>query len=435
MDFKSLFKDHLTERRRALDADLEAVGRDAVIISSGAPFTYFADDNDAPFFPTPHFNHWCPMNGPHHLLHLGTGRKPRLIRYIPEDYWYEQAPLGDPFWVDGFDVVEAGTVDAVWAALGSVPNAAFIGNETVRAESAGLECNPGRLTSRLDWGRSYKTDYELSCLEQATATAARGHIAARQAFEAGASELDIHHAFVTAAGVTDDQLPYPSIVAVNEKGATLHYHGKRNVREGKVLLIDVGARHSGYASDITRTYRRDGAASAFAEIVDGLNAIQLGLCGAVEPGVPFGDLHHRAHLEIAGLLEKVGVIRANPEEAVREGWSRAFFPHGLGHHLGIQVHDVAGHQSDADGTPAPPPEQHSYLRNTRTLEERHCFTVEPGIYFIDMLLRPLREGEDSERFDWKLIDELSPCGGARIEDDIVVTGNGHRNLTTEHLPH
>ena len=99
------------------------------------------------------------------------------------------------------------------------------------------------------------------------------------------------------------------------------------------------------------------------------------------------------------------------------------------------MHDVAGHQSDADGTPAPPPEQHSYLRNTRTLEERHCFTIEPGIYFIDMLLRPLREGEDSERFDWKLIDELSPCGGARIEDDIVVTESGHRNLTTEHLPH
>ena len=108
------------------------------------------------------------------------------------------------------------------------------------------------------------------------------------------------------------------------------------------------------------------------------------------------------------------MIRADPEEAVREGWSRGFFPHGLGHHLGIQVHDVAGHQSDADG---------------------HYFTIEPGIYFIDMLLRPLREGEHSKRFDWKLIDELSPCGGVRIEDNVVVTGSGHRNLTTEHLPH
>ncbi len=435
MNIKALFQAHVTARRGALDSDLEATGRDTVVISSGAPMTYFADDNDAPFFPTPHFTHWCPMHGPHHLLLLRAGHEPRLIRYIPEDYWYEQAPLGDPFWVEGFDVVEVGTVDAAWAALGSVPNAAYIGNETARAEAAGLECNPERLTSRLNWGRSYKTDYELHCLEQATRIAARGHIAAKRAFEAGGSEMEIHHAFVTAAGVTDDQLPYPSIIAMNEKGATLHYHGKRGVRDGKVLLIDVGARHNGYASDITRTYGRHGDAAAFSKVVDGLNDIQLGLCKAVKPGVPFGDLHHQAHLEIAGLLNEIGVIRADPEESVREGWSRAFFPHGLGHHLGIQVHDVAGHQKNADGAPAPPPEQHPYLRNTRTLEERHCFTIEPGIYFIEMLLRPLREGEHSERFDWKLIDELSPSGGVRIEDNVVVTDTGHRNLTTEHLPH
>jgi len=98
------------------------------------------------------------------------------------------------------------------------------------------------------------------------------------------------------------------------------------------------------------------------------------------------------------------------------------------------VHDVGGHLADASGTKAPPPVQHPHLRNTRTIEPGHVFTIEPGLYFIEMLLREFRDGEHAERFNWPLIDELAPLGGIRIEDNVVVTEDGHRNLTRSYLP-
>ncbi len=435
IDLATLFQAHLAERLRTTTEALGQTGFEALVISSGKVHTYFADDQDAPFHPTPHFAHWCPMAGPHHALVVRPGRQPRLIRYAPEDFWYEQTPLGSPFWAAAFDLVEVGTVDDVWKEVGSLPRAAYIGNETDRAEAAGFEVNPALLTAHLDWFRTAKSDYEVQCIEEATVLAAQGHRAARQAFLAGASELDIHHAYVQAVGIVDHELPYGSIVALNEKGATLHYEGKRKVGNGAVLLIDAGAQVRGYAADITRTLTAPHCHPRFVDLLAGMEKLELDLCDMVKPGLPYGDLHHQGHLLIAGLLQACGILKAAPDEAVEKGLSRAFFPHGLGHHLGIQVHDVAGRQGAPDGTPAPPPPQHPTLRTTRTIDAGQVFTVEPGLYFIPMLLRPFRTSEHKGLFDWQLIDELTPCGGIRIEDNLLVTSSGHRNLTRPHLPH
>jgi Xaa-Pro dipeptidase len=433
-DLASLFHAHAAERQRTTAEALAETGFDTLVISSGQVYTHFADDQDAPFHPIPHFAHWCPMEGPHHVLVIRPGQKPRLIRYAPEDFWYEQLPLGNPFWAGAFDIEEAGTVEEVWRRLGSPARAAYIGNETDRAASAGLELNPAGLTARLDWHRTTKSAYEVQCIEEATVLAARGHLAAKAAFLAGASELEIHHAYVQAVGIVDHEMPYGSIVALNEKGATLHYEGKRALKNGFVMLIDAGAKVRGYAADITRTVAAPHCDSRFAALVDGMEKVERQLCAAVKPGMPYGDLHHQGHLAIAGLLKEHGLLKASPEEAVEKGLSRPFFPHGLGHHLGIQVHDVAGKQGAPDGTLAPPPAQHPTLRTTRTIDAGQVFTVEPGLYFIPMLLRPFRENEHKAAFNWALIDELTPCGGIRIEDNLLVTADGHRNLTRPHLP-
>jgi Xaa-Pro dipeptidase len=432
-ELATLFKAHVDRLQRETEKALAATGHESLVVSSGAPFTYFADDQDAAFRSVPHFAHWCPLGGPHHLLHVVPGKKPRLIRHAPEDYWYEQGGVTEGFWLDAFAFEERSSADAVWEALGKPGKAAYVGNELARASASGLAPNPQPLTARLDWLRSYKDDYEVRSLEEATALGARGHVAAREAFAAGASELEIHQAFLRGAGSTEAQLPYGTIVALDEKAATLHYESKRATRGGKVLLLDAGAQSRGYASDITRTTPAPACDARFVELVELVDAAQQDLVKAAVPGRPYLEVHLQAHAAVARALAELKILRVSAEEAFVKGYTHPFFPHGVGHHLGIQVHDVAGKQSDPQGTPAPPPKEHPYLRNTRTIEPGHVFTIEPGVYFIPMLLRRYRSGPDAAAFDWDAIDSLTPLGGVRVEDNVVVTASGPRNLTRERL--
>jgi Xaa-Pro dipeptidase len=404
------------------------------VISSGTPFTFFADDRDAPFEPTPHFAHWCPLTGPHHLLHVIPGRRPRVVRHAPEDYWYEQGGVTEGFWLPEFDVEEAVDLDEAWERLGRPKRAAFIGSESDRAATEGMTANPEGLVARLDWTRSYKDEYEVSAIEQATTLGARGHRAAREAFRTGGSEMEIHHAFVSAVGTTEGALPYTTIVALEEHGAILHYETKETTREGRVLLLDAGAQVRRYACDITRTTTRQGCDPRFAEMVRAMDDLEQELVRASTPGRPYLEVHLDAHRGIGRILSEHGILKVGADEASERGLTHPFFPHGIGHHLGIQVHDVAGRQADREGTLAPPPQEHPFLRNTRTIDPGHVFTIEPGLYFIPMLLRPFRKGPDSSAFDWETIDALTPLGGIRVEDNVHVTEDGPRNLTRGELP-
>jgi Xaa-Pro dipeptidase len=433
MDLAALFASHAKRLQAETEKALAATGHDSLVITSGAPFTYFADDQDAPFRPVPHFAYWCPLGGPHHLLHVVPGKKPRLVRYAPEDYWYEQGGLTEPFWKDAFALEEQGTLEAVWQALGKPSRAAYLGNEIERAAAAGLATNPAPLKARLDWLRSYKDAYEVRSLEEATLSGAAGHRAAREAFAGGASELEIHQAFCEAAGATENALPYGTIVALDEKAATLHYESKRRTRGGQLLLLDAGTQVRGYACDITRTTPAKGCDPLFVELVEEMDAVQQDLVRAATPGRPYLEVHLQAHAAVARLLSDMHLLRVSAEEAFVKGYTHPFFPHGVGHHLGIQVHDVAGHQADPGGTLAPPPKEHPYLRNTRTIEAGHVFTIEPGLYFIPMLLRRFRSGPEAQAFDWPKIDALTRLGGVRVEDNVLVTASGPRNLTREQL--
>jgi len=434
MDLRALFQDHLELRLACAGRALAASGHDALVISSGVPFMYYADDHEAPFQGVAHFRHYCPIEGPHHVLKLEPGRRPLLVRYVPVDYWNEQVPMDGAYWADAFEIVEAPTPEAVWERVGRPARTAYLGDEPARAEAAGLAVHPPDLEAILDWGRSFKTPYEIQALEAATELAARGHEASRRAFLAGGSEVEIHHAFVQAVDCMDHELAFPSIVALEPKGATLHYRNKRHGRNGKVLLLDCGARVRGYASDITRTSFAPDCDPRFTALAGGLKQVQRRACAAMLPGVPFLEVHHLALRALGEVLQQAGITDAGPEEAFDKGFTRTFMPHGLGHFLGITIHDVAGRATGPEGGLLQPPAQDPALRVTRTLAPGQVLTVEPGLYFIPMLLRRLREGPDAARFDWKLIDALTPLGGIRFEDNIVMTAAGARNLTQEHLP-
>ena len=154
----------------------------------------------------------------------------------------------------------------------------------------------------------------------------------------------------------------------------------------------------------------------------------------VQPGHSYVDIHLAAHRKIGAVLIEHGVLKCSIDAAIEKGYTSAFFPHGVGHHLGIQVHDIGGHQKAREGGVLPPPAAHPYLRNTRVMETGQVFTIEPGIYFVQMLLEPFRGNSSAADFNWPLIDALAPLGGIRVEDNVVVTEKGHRNLTREHLP-
>jgi Xaa-Pro dipeptidase len=434
MDLSPLFHEHIAKMTSAASRTLAETGFDVLVLGAGSQMVYYADDMEPPFRSNPHFASFSPIKGPHHAIVVRPGAKPRLIRWAPRDYWYERAPFARDFWTGEFDLDESNSADGVFEKIGSPGRAAFVGDDGDRAKAAGLSVNPEPVVKRLDWDRAVKTAYEVECLSRATVAGAQGHHAARQAFLAGKSELEIHHAYVEGVRGTDDALPYPTIVCLDEKAAILHYHAKRATGSGKVLLLDAGASELGYGCDITRTSVAPSCSPKFKALADAVNRLQLELCAMVRPGDSYVGIHLAAHRLIGKALVEHGVLKCSVESAIEKRYTSAFFPHGVGHHLGIQVHDIGGHQKSREGGVLAPPEGHPYLRNTRIMEVGHVFTIEPGIYFVEMLLEPHRAGPSSPDFNWPLIDELAPFGGIRVEDNLVVTAGGHRNLTREKLP-
>jgi Xaa-Pro dipeptidase len=435
---QALYAAHVIEVQARWEAALDAENLRAALIHSGTPLHSFLDDYEYAFRPNPHFLYWLPLTRhADSALLLVPGRRPRLFFYQPDDYWY--LPPADPesWWADHFDIEvvrEAGGWRAGLAArlAGTSPGlegvAAIGDSPTLTGVFAPARINPPGLVNRMHIARTRKTAYEVACIRTATRAAARAHAAAEQAFRTGASEFDIHLRYLAACGHTDTQLPYNNIVALNDHGAVLHYQGRERSTPAQLrsFLIDAGAACHAYACDITRTYAYE--AGEFADLVAAMDRVQQSLVGGVRAGVDYKALHLRAHRDIAGVLAQAGVIRVAADDAVESGLSGVFFPHGLGHFLGLQTHDVAG-LIDNQAMPIARPEGHPALRLTRALEAGNVLTVEPGLYFIDSLLHRWRQQQDASMIDWQRVAALASCGGVRIEDNVVVTETGCENLT------
>ena len=135
------------------------------------------------------------------------------------------------------------------------------------------------------------------------------------------------------------------------------------------------------------------------------------------------------HLRLAGVLRDLKIVDMKEEDMVESNLTFTFCPHGLGHLLGLQTHDVAGLQHSPAGDEKPAPDKYPALRLTRTIENRQVFTIEPGLYFIPMLLNKLKQSVHARRVNWQLIEELTPFGGIRIEDNIAIVDDRTINLT------
>ena len=425
-----LYAAHLKEWAARFEAALESTGFDSVVILAGAEQAVFRDDTTYPFIAEPYFRAWAPLSHhPDSAIHLVPGRRPRLVFFQHTGFWHAPPEPPSGSWLEHFDLECVDSPAARSAALGPLKGrVAAIGTPDGDAGDA-MIWNDGALLAALDFHRARKTEYELACMAEANAIAARGHIAARQAYENNASEFMIHHAYCEASAQRETELPYLNIVALNEHAAVLHYQNLTQTRPGtpSSFLIDAGASCNGYASDVTRTYCR--GADAMQALIDSVDAMQQEICSRVQPGVDFVELNETAHVLLAEVLHAHGLIRCTADEAFEKGITRTFLPHGLGHLLGLQVHDAGGHMAGADGSRREPPVEHPMLRLTRTLEPGFVVTIEPGLYFIPSLLETLRTGEEAGSIDWRAVDALSRFGGIRIEDDVLVTEDGRRNLS------
>ncbi len=428
----ALYQQHIAAVVARATHALERGRCDHLLVPSGVQTYRFQDDNPYPFHVSAHFKAWVPLvQHPDCWIAFTPGRKPVLVYHQPADYWH--LPPADPtgYWVEHFDVRVIREAKEARAHLPrDLARAAIVG-EAGSALDGVAPNNPQAVLDSLHVARTRKTAYELECMRRASLKGAIAHRAAGAAFRDRRSEYEIHLAYCEAAGQSEHDLPYGNIVALNEHGATLHYQHQERARpsEHRSLLIDAGAQVNGYAADITRTFGHGDP--DFSHLLEAMAREQQAMCARVKPGLDWRDFHLDAHRAMGRVLKELDVVRMEPDSQLESGVSSVFFPHGIGHFLGLQVHDVAGFLKDESGETIPKPTGHPYLRCTRKLESGNVVTVEPGIYFIDMLLDGLRKGPHANAVNWPKVEHLHRFGGVRIEDNVAVTDTDPENLTRD----
>lgn len=424
-----LQKDHIQRLLTAYRELMHKHGLDAIALYSGHALPHYGDDQYPEFQADGHFMHWTALlEAQHSWLVITPDAKPRLVLHAPTDFWHLTPELPDEPWVGEFDI-ELASEPTAPALKGQV---ALIGNvEALQEGPVALphgEANPPALVHALDELRLYKSPYEIACLREANRLAMAGHEAAHAGFAGAGAELDIQLAYLGASRQRESHVPYDNIVGLNEHAGVLHYqHYDLHAPAGRYsLLVDAGRRFRGYCSDITRTHAGPDAPALFAQLISAMHELKDALVADIAPGADYTELQLSMHRRLSDILVSHDLYRGTADDCVASGVTRAFCPHGVGHSLGIQVHDVAG-LTAPDGTPAPAPDDHPALRLTRTLAPGMVVTIEPGLYFIPMLLEPLRD--TGAPVNWPLVEQLMPCGGIRIEDNVAVTDGGFDNLT------
>jgi Xaa-Pro aminopeptidase len=401
------------ERRRAAAAEAWDVGDAVVLVEAGGEI------------PVPgRGDRTYPFRSHSEYLYLTDRERPGgVLAFDPGEGWIEfVAPVtaAELLWT-GLEGDRVGVPD------GTRPKdelEAWVNGRHVRRLGAAVDAD-AELRDALVRVRRPKDDVEIKRMRAAFEATRAGFAELVDLVEPGRTERELQialeAAFLRSGG---DFLAFESIVAAGDHSAVLHFSPTtRELVAGELLLIDAGAEHRGYASDVTRTYAVGGeldAAQRLAwEAVRRAGEEAIAVC---RPGIEWRDVHRAAALVVAEGLTELGVLRGAPETLVESGAVTLFFPHGVGHMVGLGVRD-AGVASDEEREPAPGLPR---LRIDIRWEPRHAWTVEPGLYFVAPLLARERDRRD---VDWDRVDELLGFGGVRIEQNVLITNDGCEVLT------
>lgn len=289
--------------------------------------------------------------------------------------------------------------------------------------------------------RSVKSAEEIEELERASAIGYRMHTTAMKLCRPGVTEQYIGGTIEGIASAYGCMVSFPSIVSMH--GEILHgYPSPRALEAGRLLLCDAGAEtNDNYCSDHTRTTPVNGRFDArqrdIYQIVVDCHDLALSVA---KPGVKWWDVHMDVCRLMTVRMKELGLMKGDVEEAVRSGAHALFMPHGLGHMMGMDVHDMEnlGQTNVGYDDEVRPSDQFGLasLRFARRLQEGYVVTDEPGIYFIPDLIDMWREkGINAQFLDFDKIDTYKDFGGVRIEDDVLITKDGCRFLGKERIPY
>ena len=441
-------QDYLGPRRERITDAWERAGLPAdavVLVPAGLEIPIAGNDLFHDFHAHPEYQYLAGLRDPGAVLVFDPGgAAPAWTLFVPQTA-REQA-----VWMDAAEPPPAQAARAALdagrplAGLGPWLEArrgrplALLGHEDLAHEPARylvpqwdaleIEIDPdlsAALRQTVSEARRVKDPRERADLQAAVDAGIAGHRVGWRTARPGITERDlqieIEAEFFRQGG---ERTAYPSIVRGGERCAVLHgAPGERRFLPGDLVLVDAGPEVHGYAADITRTYPAGAAFTPFQrDLYQLVLQAQQEAIAALRPGVEYRDLHLAASLTIAAGLADMGILRGHPATLVESDAHALFFPHGLGHLLGLCTHDCGGYlagraPSDRFGLHA--------LRTDLPVEPGYVLTVEPGIYFIRALLTdPERRAHYAEAVAWERVDGLLDAGGVRIEDDVLVTEDG-----------
>tara|TARA_R110002126_G_scaffold4515_1_gene23787 strand:+ start:6799 stop:8136 length:1338 start_codon:yes stop_codon:yes gene_type:complete len=294
----------------------------------------------------------------------------------------------------------------------------------------GFNVETEALVAALTYCRVLKTDWELDQMREACRVNDLAYLEVMKAIKPGMYEYEMKAIFNKVQienGLMQDA--YNGIFASGVNASILHYVvNNRKIKDGDLFLMDSGFECNGYASDYTRTFPANGK---YTDIQKGIyNSVLAGMnkvLATIKPGVKMEDLHLLAARTMMEGLKDLNIVKGNVDDMMEENIFALFFPHGLGHFLGLDTHDVGGYPKGVDRIDRP---GIKFLRTRRELQPGMVITIEPGIYFVPAVLKPAMADPEKNKFlNTEKVESLLNFGGVRIEDDIIVTDDGLENMT------
>jgi Xaa-Pro aminopeptidase len=413
------------ERRRHAAAEAWALGGgQAVVVGAGVPLSVPGrGDRTYPFYAHSEY------------LYLTDRERPgAVLAFDPADGWFDFVPqptAKELLW-SGAPAAEPGiSTDELpgWLEARTDARIANLGAPLEGVVSdAELEADVRYALNRI---RRVKDEVEIARMRLAERATRAGFAVAAELIEPGRTErelqIDIEAAFLRNGA---DAVAYETIVGGGPNSAVLHQMPTTRVfADGELVLVDAGAEVRGYASDVTRTYPASGS---FTPEQQALHDLVAASCAAAidrcRPGVEWLDVHAAAAGVIADGLVDFGLLRGESDALVESGAVTLFFPHGVGHMVGLGIRDAGEVLRGRAGTRPGYPQ----IRVDLPLEPGHCFTVEPGVYFVPALLQDgERRRQHADMVAWDRVDRMLDFGGIRIEHNVLVTGEGFEILTAD----